>query len=113
MHQPPKPGLLDVPTVVDRLRARGLQAKRTDEHIVSIVGGECTEVARVNGLAVGVYRYADPTKASRTFEMYAGETKSSWVAPLYFARLENLFITLATDDAALAAGIVGALEQRP
>jgi ABC-type glycerol-3-phosphate transport system substrate-binding protein len=62
---PGRPGLLDVPDVVARLRAAGLGADRTDEPIVSIFGGECAEVVRVNGLAVQVYRYATPAEAQQ------------------------------------------------
>jgi hypothetical protein len=108
---PGRPGLLDVPDVVARLRAAGLGADRTDEPIVSIFGGECAEVVRVNGLAVQVYRYATPAEAQQVLES-APQKPISWVGRPHFARLDNLFVTVVTDDEALASRIVASLQPR-
>jgi hypothetical protein len=102
--------------VVARLRAAGLDARTTGQRIgppspIAALTGGPGHVLAVEGLAVQVYWFADAAAAERGLATVRDNPVLDWAsrAPPRFVVLDNVLVTVVTDDATLADRITAAL----
>lgn len=116
----PRPGkTYQVSDLVNALTAAGLVASDTGQTLDGEAFGAPGVVVRVQGEDLQVYVYQTPAEQElvkispdgSSIEYDGVISMVEWLAPPHFARKGNLLISFATNDEALAARVMEAIEQ--